>query len=127
MEQFGLAIIAGKLRSSNLDPFTSGTISSRSSLFLKKDELSRLLDLKNLDSLDKFNFGNNLEEGSLINKVVIRGGHHDNESDYTNIQYGGNNDDSNEDFYNTITDVNDELYNNKKRIRVIKEINLEKF
>ena len=40
MEQFGLAIIAGKLRSSNLDPFTSGTMSSRSSLFLKKDELS---------------------------------------------------------------------------------------
>ena len=41
MEQFGLAIIAGKLRSSNLDSFTSGTISSRSSLFLKKDELSK--------------------------------------------------------------------------------------
>ena len=47
------------------------------------------------------------------------------ESDYTNVQYGGNNDDSNEDFYNTITDTNDELYNNKKRIKIIKETNLD--
>ncbi len=58
--------------------------------YLERDKLSRLLDLKNLDSLDKFNFGNNLEEGSLINKVVSRGGHHDNETDYTNKSNGKN-------------------------------------
>ncbi len=45
--------------------------------------------------------------------------------DVTNVEYGGNNDDSNEDFYNTITNTNDELYNNKKRIKVIKETNLD--
>ena len=60
----------------------------------------------------------NYESNSLNEEFLF------NESNYNNVQYGGNNDDSNNLFFNTITDTNDDLYNNKKRIKIIKNTSL---
>ena len=86
-------------------------------------------NLASYDNIRKYNLFVNSEDNligtitynssSLKEEIII------NESDYTNIQYGGNYDDSNEDFYNTITDSNNILYNNKKIIKVTNESNLD--